>query len=122
MGLKECYQAMGADYEAVIGRLRSERIVQKFTLKFLQDPSYDLLIKSLAEGNGEEAFRAAHTIKGVCQNLSFTRLYASSSRLTEALRGGLSADAAPLAEQVTKDYQETIAAIKALQAEAEGSA
>ena len=43
MTLKECYAAMGGDYDEVIGRLRSERLVQKFVLKFLDDGSYDLL-------------------------------------------------------------------------------
>jgi len=47
MTLKECYAAMGGNYEDAIGRLRSERLVQKFVLKFLADPSYDLLMSSL---------------------------------------------------------------------------
>lgn len=27
MNINECYQAMGADYEEVFGRLRSERLI-----------------------------------------------------------------------------------------------
>ena len=42
MTLKECYEKMEANYDEVIGRLRSERLVQKFALKFLDDPSYQL--------------------------------------------------------------------------------
>ena len=61
MTLKECYEAIGGNYEEVIGRLRSERLVQKFTLKFLDDKSLELLEKSLKEENYEEAFRAAHS-------------------------------------------------------------
>lgn len=116
MNLKECYDAMGSNYDEVIGRLRSERLVQKFILKFLEDGSYDLLCKSLAEGNYEDAFRAAHTIKGVCQNLSLTKLQVSSSALSEALRGGKWNDAdAALLEQVKADYQQTAAAIRTFQ-------
>ena len=74
MTLQECYAAMGGNYEEVLGRLRSDRLIQKFVLKFLDDGSYDLLCRSLEEKNYEEAFRAAHTIKGVCQNLSITKL------------------------------------------------
>ena len=59
MTLQECYQAMGADYEDVLSRLRSERLVQKFVLKFLDDGSFDLLCRSMAEGQDEEAFRAS---------------------------------------------------------------
>ena len=64
MTLQECYAAMGGDYEGVMGRLRSERMVQKFVLKFLADGSYDLLLSSAAAADWQEAFRAAHTIKG----------------------------------------------------------
>lgn len=115
MTLKECYQAMDASYDEVISRLRSERMVQKFALKFLNDGSYQLLISSMEEGNCEEAFRAAHTIKGVCQNLDFTRLYRSSSQLSEALRNGFTPEAPALAEQVKEDYARTTAAIRAFQ-------
>ena len=67
MTLKECYEALEGDYEGVVARLRSEKMVQKFVLKFLNDKSYELLEASLKEENYEDAFRAAHTIKGVCQ-------------------------------------------------------
>lgn len=112
MTLKECYEVMGADYNEVISRLRSERMVQKFCLKFLDDPSYGLLTDSMESGNYEEAFRAAHTIKGVCQNLAFTSLSKSSSALTEALRSGPTPEAPGLLEQVKQDYQRTVTAIR----------
>ena len=118
MTLQECYAAMSGNYDDAIGRLRSERLVQKFVLKFLNDGSYDLLCRSLESGDYQEAFRASHTIKGVCQNLSFTKLYASSNKLTEALRSGWSEEAGPLVEEVKKDYQQTIGAIQELQKEA----
>ena len=82
MTLKECYAALNGDYEGVMSRLPSEKFVQKFVLKFLNDGSYDLLLRSMEEENYSEAFRAAHTIKGVCQNLDFTQLYRSSNDLS----------------------------------------
>ena len=115
MTLQECYAAMGGDYAGVTSRLPTERMVQKFVLKFLNDGSYDLLLRSMAEENWQEAFRAAHTIKGVCQNLDFTRLYRSSSQLSEALRNGFTPEAPALAEQVKEDYARTTAAIRAFQ-------
>ena len=93
MTLQECYAALGGDYDEVIGRLRSERMVQKFVLRFLDDKSYELLCGAMESGNYEEAFRAAHTIKGVCQNLAFTRLFESSNQLSEALRNGFTPEA-----------------------------
>lgn len=41
---------MGADYEGVMGRLRTEERVKKFLLKVLNDKSYDLLIDSIEGG------------------------------------------------------------------------
>ena len=117
MTLKECYAAMGGNYEDVISRLRSERLVQKFVLKFLNDGSYDLLCRSLEEQNYEEAFRAAHTIKGVCQNLSITKLQDSSSRLCESLRNGYTPESDALAAETKEDYAQTVAVIRSFQQE-----
>ncbi len=86
MTIQECYEAIGGNYEDVLRRLPSEALIRKFTLKFLEDQSYPLLKQSLGDNNYEEAFRGAHTLKGVCQNLSFDRLYEVSSELTELLR------------------------------------
>ncbi len=117
MTLQDCYAAMGGDYADVSARLPSERLVQKFVLKYLDDPSFDLLCTAMAEKNYEEAFRAAHTIKGVCQNLSFTKLLDSSSRLSDALRHGWTPEADQLVEQVKEDHLAVVAAIRAFRDE-----
>lgn len=120
MSLESCYSAMEGDYQTVYARLsKNERIIKKFVLKFLEDGSYDLLVRSLEEKNYREAFRAAHTMKGICQNLSFTKLYNSVNELAETLRPE-DADVQKAGEQfldVERDYKQTIDAIRALQAE-----
>ena len=115
MTLRECYAALGGDYDDALGRLRSERLVNKFVLRFLDDKSCDLLCASMEAKNYEEAFRAAHTIKGICANLSFTVLGKSSSELSEALRYGYTPGSDALAEQVKEDCRRTAAAIRAYQ-------
>lgn len=117
MTLQECYNAFGGDYADVAARLRSERLVKKFVLKYLDDGSFDLLCKSMAEKNYEEAFRAAHTIKGMCQNLDFTNLLDSSSRLSDALRHGWTPEADGLFEKVKADHLTVTAAIRAFKEE-----
>ena len=116
MTIQECYAALGGDYEEVVGRLYSEALVKKFAGKFLADQSYRLLEGSLRSEDFEEAFRAAHTLKGVSQNLSFTKLYQSSHEITEALRTKQYDQAARLFSRVEADYAQTVAAIQAFQA------
>ena len=86
MTIQECYEAIVGNYEDFLGRLNSQALIRKFTFMFLEDPSYMRLKQALADKNYEEAFRNAHTLKGVCQNLSFDRLYEVSYELTELLR------------------------------------
>lgn len=120
MTLQECYAALGGDYDEVVGRLRSEKLVNKFVLRFLDDKSYELLFASMEAKNYGEAFRAAHTIKGICSNLGFTVLGRSSSELSEALRHGYTPEADGLAEQVKEEYKQTVAAIRSYQEAAGG--
>lgn len=85
MTIKECYEQMGADYEDVLGRLRNEALIRKFAKKFLEDGSFQMLKDGLAKKDGEMAFRAAHTLKGVCQNLGFDNLYEQALILQRSL-------------------------------------
>lgn len=114
MNLRECYEYMDGDYEEVLSHLRTEDRVEKFLYLFLSDDSYERLIRSLQIGDDDEAFRAVHTLKGICQNLSFTKLYGSSAALTEALRGGRKGDIIGLTECVQEDYRRTAEAIQML--------
>ena len=88
---------------------------RKFARMFLDDDSYPKLERSLKEENVEEAFRAAHTLKGVCQNLGFTNLYQPTYELTEVLRAGTLEGSKEWFDRVTEQYNITIDAIRAVQ-------
>lgn len=115
MTIQECYKKMGADYDEVFHRLPRESMVRKFALMFLNDDSYSKLEQSLKEGNAQEAFRAAHTLKGVCQNLGFTNLYQPAYELTEVLRAGTLEGSGEWFARVTEQYKITTDAIRAVQ-------
>ena len=119
MTVQQCYQAMGSDYEDVMSRLRTDERVKKFLLKVSSDSSYALLCRSLEERNMPEAFRAAHTLKGISQNLSLTKLYESSHEMAELLRNRqeYGADIEPLIERVKEDYTMTVDCIQKLASE-----
>ena len=71
MTLQEFYAVVGGDYQDALNRMMMEAMLRKFLAKFPTDPSFENLSAALEAGNREEAFRAAHTIKGLCQNLGF---------------------------------------------------
>ncbi|MBQ4450179.1 MAG: Hpt domain-containing protein [Prevotella sp.] len=64
----------------------TDRLVEKFVLKFPSDSSMQQLRDAIASEDYEVAFRAVHTLKGVAANLSFTELWKAASALTEQLR------------------------------------
>lgn len=116
MTIQECYQKLGGDYAQVEKRLPGIHLIRRFIAKFLDDGSYPELCRAMEQGQTEEAFRAAHTLKGVSANLGFDRLTASSGELTELLRGrtdGIPTEAVPLLDMVRQDYELTADAIRA---------
>ena len=116
MTIQECYHQLGGDYATLKTRLPSDSLIKRFITKFLDDRSYSELCSALEEGQREEAFRAAHTLKGVCANLGFDQLRDSASRLTELLRpegSGIPEEAALIMDAVKHDYEMTVNAIRA---------
>ena len=88
MTIQECYAQMGADYNEVFRRLYNEAMIRKFVRLFPKDDSFHNLEAALKEQNVKEAFRAAHTLKGVCQNLGFSNLYAPAGVSFRTSRSG----------------------------------
>lgn len=119
MTLEECYSRMGGNYEEVLGRLCNRAFVEKFLLKFLNDDSYQTLQAGLQSGDLTEAFRAAHMLKGVCQNLGLGKLYESDRVVTDALRDGKNEVTGEMIRQLDADYKLVISCIQEYQQSAE---
>ena len=117
MNIQECYAAMGGDYDDVVNRLRTDDRIAKFLVRILDDKNMELLCKSIEERNLPEAFRAAHTMKGICMNLSLTKLNTSVASITEMLRGRTeyTSELEPLLAEVKADYELTMNSIRELQ-------
>lgn len=88
MTTREFYESIGASYDNVLVRFGSEKMITKFAKKFAYDTTFQDMCKALEEKNAKEAFRMAHTLKGICSNLGFDELYKASYDLTEDLRDG----------------------------------
>ena len=108
MEVRACYEEMGSNFDEVLSRLGSEQMVQRFAIKFLNDKSYETLEAALKEKDVDSAFRAAHTLKGVCVNLGFDKLYEVSSALTEKLRAKELDGTDVMFEKVKEQYDITV--------------
>lgn len=114
MTIQQFYGIVGGDADEVLSRLMNEALAKKFLMKFIDDPNYEMLVNAVEGGDWETAFRAAHTIKGLCLTLGLGNLAKSSSALTELLRGEFSGDKSVIAadyEQVKSDYAIAIDAL-----------
>lgn len=115
MTIQECYEKLGGDFDQVAKRLPSAQLISKFVVKFLDDSSFSELCHAMQEGQREKAFRAAHTLKGVCGNLSLSKLLSSATQLTELLRPeaeNIPEGADLLMEEVKRDYEMTVGVIQ----------
>ena len=115
MTVRELYDRLGADYDDAIERVFDEDLLRTFCGMFLEDTSYATLSDALSKKDYPAAFTAAHTLKGVCANLGFTKLYNVSSDLTEALRGGVpKGDVEGMFTSVDEEYKITASAVQEL--------
>lgn len=116
MTIRECYKLFDGDFEDVLSRLIDDARIEKFSLRFLDVTEYNELIEAMAKQDWNNAFLAAHTLKGVSLNLGFSRLAKIDAELTEVLRPRQVDDVAhanQLLEQVTVEYNKVCDALRA---------
>ena len=106
MKLTEFYKAAGGSLDEVLTRIPNEKLIIKYLMKFPSEPASELLKDAFKAQKREEAFRAAHTLKGLCATLGLARLTDAASRLTEALRLDKAdfASLSPLYSFFTREY------------------
>ncbi len=112
MTVQEIYSSIGADYSDVLKRLPSENLIARLVVKYLDDPTYRELMEAVQNQDVDAAFRAAHTLKGVCQNLGFSNMFQPVFDVTEIFRSGTMEGAAPLLEEITREYDKVTEAIR----------
>ena len=113
MTLQDCYSTLGGDYADVMHRFTDEARVARFLAMFLKDKSYALLGRSLRKKDYQAAFQAAHTMKGICINLSLTSLWNACDTLADNLCDGHpDQDTAGFLDAVKKQYLQTTSVIR----------
>lgn len=84
---KEQLQSAGVDVTGALNRfMNNAGLYERFLKKFPADTSYQNLLNAVDAGDFEEAFRAAHTLKGVAGNLGFDNLLTYVVPLVEVFR------------------------------------
>ncbi|WP_251178853.1 Hpt domain-containing protein [Adlercreutzia agrestimuris] len=74
------------NYEEAMDRFGGNKeLYMRLASKFADDPHHARLKEALADSDIETAYRAAHSLKGVAGNLSFTDLYTVATRVSDAL-------------------------------------
>ena len=112
---KEAFAAAGVDIDSALERcLGNEVLLCRFYAKFLEDPNYAKLQTALAAPDPAGAVQAAHTLKGVCGNLSMTALFPLFARQVESLRAGDWDTADQLMEQISCAYGQVTKTIRQL--------
>lgn len=108
MTLRCFFEKNGSDYNAVIERLISEKMVCKYIKKFPDDPHFIQLGIAIREQDPETAYRAAHTLKGLCLSLGFAHLSEPVIALTEELRNGVMDHAASYYAQISEFHAQLL--------------
>ena len=103
---------VGMPAQEAIRRMRGIRCGLKDTS--CPDQLAHALEAALAAQNWEAAFRAAHTLKGVAQNLGLETLYKAAATLTDAVRGPKPLADASLWPPVQQAHQQVLQAVAQL--------
>ncbi len=102
----------GVDTQSLINRLMgNEALVGIFIKKFTEDKNFTELKIAFAGNDAKAAEMKSHTLKGMCGNLSLTRLYELFSEQVSLIRKGELESAANMMTELENIYDSTLSAM-----------
>ena len=100
----------GADVDSGMARcMNNEAFYLKLVARSVGDATFEKLRTSIDENKLDEAFEAAHSLKGVLGNLSLTPIYDPVVEITELLRSRTEMDYMELSEKIFSKRDELAA-------------
>ncbi len=106
-------KAFGADTSDGLKRcMDNQAFYLKLVEKALEDKNFEVLEQSIAAKDLENAFEAAHSLKGVLGNLALTPIYTPVLEITELLRAKTDTDYSSLLQAILDKRAELIALSK----------
>ncbi len=115
--MKEQLQTVGVNYDEVLKRfMGKEDFYRRMLKKFLDDENYEGLRQSVEEKRWSDAFKYAHTVKGLCGNLGLDGILEYAVPLTDEVRAEPYDEEkiGSYMEQVTQMYEKTRNVIESL--------
>lgn len=110
--IREALTRVGVNIEEAIERFGSNELLLMFLGKFSEDPSYESFRAAMEENRYEDAFKAAHALKGVCGNLSIVPLFKIVSMEVEFLRSKDYQEAVNFYPQIVQEYERVMQELK----------
>lgn len=115
MSVEEKFVAAGYDYAALCERtLGDEELISELLHIFLADESWKTICNCMDKGETENAFKAAHSLKGSCGMLGLSSLFEMMRILTDKLRYGDLEGAKAVFPQTRGEYEKAVSLIKEL--------
>lgn len=101
------------DVQGAVNRMGgSEQTYVACLLMFLDDPTVSELNRAIAAKAWDDAFTAAHALKGLAGNMGFIPLMHSTGQLVIVIRGGRTKEIAAYMSQVNSNYRDITDAIR----------
>lgn len=103
--LKQELICCGVDYDTLVKRFMGrDDIAEKFLVKFLDDKTIEGYERAVEENSAKAVFEAAHTLKGLCANLSIECILDIITPVVEVYRKGDIKDAKHTYNKVRAEY------------------
>lgn len=105
----------GIDYADAIDRFDGNAALYKrLAVKYLSDTRYAGLAAALEVDDFDEAYRQAHTLKGVAGNLSLAEVYRAAAFISDALKNGEPELAKSRLPQLEQAHRQALEALEKL--------
>ena len=111
--VRETLRSGGIDVDALLERcMGNEALLGRLLKKFPADASYARLAEACQRGDKDAIREAAHTLKGVCGNLSMTGLFELLDRQVRAVRADDMESAEAMMPDISSKYEQAVQAIE----------
>lgn len=102
----------GIDIEDLRNRLMgNDSLISLLIKKFCEDKNFEILKESFAEKDMKKAEIASHTLKGMCGNLSLTKLFSLFTEQVNHIRVGEYDRAEKMMAEITEIFENSMSKI-----------